>query len=67
MTDYADLIADLPWYADHSNLLTLATWMEERSLIHTADEAIRVFEKPWNYEDEWAECTAALAAERAAG
>ena len=50
-----------PWHASHDNLVTLTAWMAETG--HSAEEVAYCVEKPWKFEDEWAECRAANVAD----
>jgi hypothetical protein len=42
------------WYEDHSNVLRLATWLEDG---YTAEQLLRFIEKPWKWAPEWEKLT----------
>jgi hypothetical protein len=50
------------WYMDHSNIVTLATYLADRG--DDAHDVVRAVEKPWNYEDEYREALQAIAADQ---
>jgi hypothetical protein len=52
------------WWNEHDEVVRLAYWMLEHH--ETARNIVLMVEKPWKYEDEYAECMADNAAEEAA-
>ena len=51
----------MKWFEDHSNLIELAEWLEERgdfyrnSAAESVSTVIAFFEKPHKYQEEWNE------------
>lgn len=46
---------DAPWYASHSTLVSVASWAVEHHALLTPDAVVRFFEKPWQYDDLYAD------------
>lgn len=40
-----------PWFADHSNIVTLTSWMAENG--YDPDDIAYAVEKPWKFEEEF--------------
>lgn len=47
------------WWDDHSNLVTLTSWMADQDAYSAHDIAYAV-EKPWKYEEEYREAVAEI-------
>lgn len=45
---------DTRWFTSHQSLCELADWMNENGLFSNIDDVLHFFNKPWNYEDQWA-------------
>lgn len=54
---------ELPWYADHGNLITLTRYMADTGA--SAGDVAYAVEKPWAHEDEWRDALAAAKADGA--
>lgn len=50
-----------PWWADHSELSALVSWLDDTGRANDIRDAVAVLEKPWNWENE----RAAMLADRA--
>ena len=46
-----------PWFTDHSNLVTLTSYMADNG--YNAEDIAYAVEKPWKYEDVFAEAIVA--------
>jgi hypothetical protein len=53
MISYDTVPCPPPWWTDHGKIFTLLRWLEDRAEIATIDDAIRVVEKPWNWDAEY--------------
>ncbi len=43
------------WYNNHENLVELATYLNTKGDLSSADDMLYFFEKPWKWELEWNE------------
>lgn len=43
------------WYNNHENLVELATYLNTKGDLSSADDMLYFFEKPWKWENEWNE------------
>jgi hypothetical protein len=41
----------MPWFADHSNMVLLASWLAEHN--YSGQDVAYAMEKPWKYESEY--------------
>lgn len=53
------------WYTSHTNLVELATWLNDEEGFHKPMDVIDFFEKPWHYQDEWERYTVMIDEKRA--
>ena len=44
---------DVKWWEVNDNRIELAVWLIGQGRLNTAPEALRFFEKPWNWDIEW--------------
>jgi len=44
---------ELKWWQTHENLVSLGEWLVENEG-YDARNLLHFFEKPWHYDDEWA-------------
>lgn len=46
-------MTDGMWYEDSSNVIGLATWLDDHSYFSDSQAVLRFFEKPWKWEREF--------------
>lgn len=47
-----------PWFADHSNIVTLTSYLADHG--YSANDVAYAVEKPWKFEDEFLEAVSEL-------
>lgn len=43
------------WYANHANVIQVATYLTNEGILTTPEDVIYLFEKPWKYSKEFEE------------